>query len=276
MEYITVSTIRNEEEYIDRCVESVMNQSIPPSLYVVADDGSTNGTLRKLTHHSFKYKCMDILSLDVDRFQVGGWNQIYAFNRGVQVGTKYVDWDYVLKVDADSLLPYYYVSFLIKRMKEDPSLGICAGQPSGEKIRLSRATDAARLIRRECWEEIGGYDFLIAGDSHALLKAQQAGWKVRTFKDLKFMELRPSKKYTMLRWMLTGVERRQFYLPFYHTFLAALKNVAWGHPPIINSLVTMLSHLLYVPRKHAPFLDKEWVRRFAIHEIREFMGELFN
>lgn len=218
---------------------------------------------------------MDTRRLDAPRLQVSGWNQIYAFNEGVKLLTLWVkDWKFLLKVDADSDLPVHYVEQLLERMEADPELGICAGQPSGEKIRLSRATDAARLIRRECWDQIGGYNFLIAADSHALLKAQQYGWKVRTFKDIKFTELRPSKKYTMLRWMYTGVERRQFYLPFYHTFLVAIKNIASGSPPIINALVVILSHLLYIPRKHAPHLQKEWVKRFAIHEVKEYMGEL--
>jgi len=205
---------------------------------------------------------------------VNGFNQAIAFRIGVEYATKKTGWNFLLKVDGDSQLPSNYVENLFKEVEKDSILGICAGQPIGENIRLSRVTDAARLIRRECWDDIKGYDKIVAFDSHAVIKAKQLGWKTRTFKNIKFRELRSSKKYTLKRWYRTGIERKKCYFPLYHTILASLKNIKSGSPPILNALVVILTHIIYQPKTHNPHLKKDFVKKIAIQEVREGFNEI--
>ena len=205
-----------------------------------------------------------------------GVNQAYALIAGVlSASYDFPDWEYMLKFDGDTVIPPHYVEHLVKEMEKDPRLGICAGKPAHERIRLARASDAAKLYRRECWDDIKGIDIWIAFDSHALLKAAQAGWKTATIPTVTFQELRPSGKYGLTRWVLTGFERASFGLPLYHTVLAAAKNVKWGWPPILNFFATIFAHILnnWPP---APNLDRDWVRCFAIHEVTTFMREIWN
>jgi len=272
--YVVVSTVRNEINLIDHSLKSVLNQSLPPILYVIVDDSSTNGTSTKLDDFVKNNKRTILIKLGIERYHVSGYNQVIAFNIGVNYATKNIDWDYLLKVDSDTVLPRNYVKSLFSKMEEDHRIGICAGQPIGENIRLSRVTDAARLIRHECWDEIKGYDTIVAFDSHAVIKAKSLGWKTRTFKNIKFVELRSSKKYTLKRWFYTGLERKKSYFPLYHTILASLKNIKSGSPPILNALVVILTHIVYQPKTHNPHLKKEWVKNIAIQEVREGFKEI--
>lgn len=269
--YIAVVAARNEERYIAYSIRSVLNQTIPPKACVLSDDGSSDRTPLIAAEEG-----AEVLYYQKPRYKMRGVNQAYAIIAGVLTASYDVaDWEYLLKFDGDTIVPQNYVEHLISKMKRNPKLGICSGMPYNEKIRLARASDAAKLYRRECWDDIKGVDILHAFDSHALLKAAQAGWRTRTIPTVSFVEMRPSRKYGLDRWVLTGFARASFGLPLYHTVLAAAKNVRWGRPPIINVIATILAHIVN-PWPRLPNLDPEWVKRHAINEVRFFLKELKN
>lgn len=269
--YIAVVAARNEERYIAHSIRSVLNQTVPPKACVLSDDGSSDRTPLIAAGEG-----AEVLYYRKPRYNMRGVNQAYALIAGVLTASYEVpDWEYLLKFDGDTIVPPNYVERLIAKMERDPKLGICSGMPYNEKIRLARASDAAKLYRRECWDDIQGLDILHAFDSHALLKAAQAGWRTRTIPTISFMEMRPSRKYGLDRWVLTGFARASFGLPLYHTVLAAAKNIRWGWPPIINVITTILAHIVN-PWPRTPNLDPDWVKRHAINEVRFFLKELRN
>jgi len=269
VKYIAVCAAYNEEKFITHTLKPVLNQTVPPEILILSDDGSTDDT-RLIAE---KLGAI-VLSGKRPKYKLRGINQVLALNAGISKATEMVkDWDYLLKFDADTIIPENYVEHLLKRMEKYPVLGICAGKPENEDIRLARASDAAKIYRRECWDDIHGLDVWNAFDSHAIIKAAQAGWIVRTIPSITFRELRPSGKYGLTRWVLTGFERASFGFPLYHTVLAAIKNVKWGSPPILNVFATIFAHILN-PWPKAPNLDPEWVKTYAINEVRFFIREI--
>jgi len=267
--YVAVCAAYNEEKHIAHSLKSVLTQTIPPEKIILVDDGSTDDT--KFIAEKLG---VTVLSDKRPRYKLRGINQVLALNRGISKASKiYVDWGFLLKFDADTVIPKNYMEYIIAKMEQEPTLGICAGKPENEGIRLARASDAAKIYRRRCWDDIGGLDVLISFDSHAILKAAQRGWVTRTLKGITFRELRPVGKYDLNRWILTGFERASFGLPLYHTVLAAIKNIKSGYPPIINSVATILAHIVN-PWDKAPNLDQKWVRKYAVDEIRFFIKEI--
>jgi len=268
--YIAVCAARDEENFIKRSLLSVLNQTIPPELCILIDDGSKDDT-------PFIAKDLgaNVVYHYGDRHGMREINQVIALKIGIAIATKEVsDWEFLLKFDADTEISPDYVEHLITEMEKDHKLGICSGKPENEKMRLARASDAAKLYRRKCWDEIKGLDICIAFDSHALLKASQEGWHTRTITTTTFKEMRPTGKYGLKRWILTGFERASFGLPLYHTIFASIKNIKKGFPPIINTFATIFAHILN-PWPKAPNLDHDWVKNhFAINEIRFFINEL--
>jgi len=269
MSYVAVCASHNEEEFIAHSLRAVLGQTAPPEIVILSDDESTDRTrliARKLG--------VTVLSVKRIRYKLRGINQVLALKAGVSMATELVsDWNYLLKFDADTVIPDNYMEHIMNEMERYPSLGICAGKPEKEGIRLARASDASKVYRRECWDDIGGLDTWIAFDSHASLKASQRGWVTRTIPSITLRELRPSGKYSLTRCVLTGFERSSFGLPLYHTVLASIKNIKWGYPPILGSIATILAHIIS-PWPQAPGLDKAWIRKYAINEVRFFMGEL--
>jgi hypothetical protein len=163
------------------------------------------------------------------------------------------------------------MEYIFEKFEENPKLGIAAGIPYGVNILQGRVTDGARVISRKCYEDIGGYHVRMAFDSQALLLANQLGFETTCYKNIKYIELRPAKKYSIKDWIQLGMERKMMYLPLYHTFLASIKNGLFGSPRIINFFYTFFAHLLYFPKKYDSLLNREWVQRYAIHEIKGFI-----
>jgi len=267
--YIAVCASRNEEIFISRSLSSVLSQTIPPEICVLSDDGSSDKT--PLIAEQLGAR---VVHVKIKRHPMRGINQVLALKTGIKKATTDVkDWGFLLKFDADIEIPLNYVEHLLRIMEHYPTLGICSGKPENENIRLARASDGAKIYRRACFEDINGLSPWTAFDSHAIIKAGQKGWNTKTVPSITFKEMRPTGKYGLTRWIITGFERASFGFPLYHTVLASVKNVKWGSPPILNVLATILGHIVN-PWPKAPDLDHEWVKKYAINEIRFFIKEI--
>lgn len=268
-ELIAVTAIRNEINYLPKTVPSILNQTNPPDIYVIVDDGSINGSRDYLK----KTDCLKICH-NPPRINIRGINQVYSLLKGVHLAEKHVPtWKYLLKTDGDTYIPPHYVEKLIKIMNDNPKIGIIGGVPHNQKIRLSRVSDAAKIYSRKCWDKIGGLDIISAFDSHAIIKANQYGYKTESIPSIKFREIRPSKISGFKMWIQEGKTRKNFGLPLWHTILACMKNIT-EYPPIIGPLSTIFMQLIY-PKTQAPGLDPEFVKKFATQETMEFVKSIW-
>jgi hypothetical protein len=109
--------------------------------------------------------------------------------------------DFIGNLDADVSVQPTYFEDLIARFEKTSSLGIVGGfvcEESDGEFRSRRANrvysvaHAAQLVRRECYEAIGGYAVLEYGgeDWHAQVSAQIKGWTVVAFPELKILHHR--------------------------------------------------------------------------------------
>ncbi len=271
--YVAIIQARNEEKYIADCLNSVLNQFLKPEYILVVNDGSTDNTSKIV-----KKIGVNELYLNVKRDNRRGVNQSYAFNKGIKyINDLGVEYNYIAKFDSDIEIPSNYMWYMLNFINWYKGIGIVGGIPDNERIRLSRVTDSARIIKRECWEDIKGYNVCTAFDSIAVWKANNKGWKTLTNKNIVYHSSRHSYKYHINRWITSGQIRKLCYLPFYHTFLGALKNIKSGFPPIINIFFVMFGHLLYFPKKESriEFIDKDYMKLYAIDEVKSFFKELF-
>jgi biofilm PGA synthesis N-glycosyltransferase PgaC len=63
----------------------------------------------------------------------------------------------------------------------------------GETTNLEHPRGAARIYRRECWEEIGGcLEELHGWDTYSDLRAQQFGWTTRGIPEIEIIQQRPT------------------------------------------------------------------------------------
>jgi glycosyltransferase involved in cell wall biosynthesis len=272
LKYVALTSGRNEERFIRQTVEAVLSLDPPPVAYLVVDDNSTDKTAEILS----EYKEIYLLRLQNPRHETRGVNLAWALNSGVKKVTELVpDWDYLLKIDADSVLPTDYFQRLQGKFIENPRLGVTSGTPYDEMVWRGRASDGAKIYRRECWESIGHFTPGNAFDTLALIQAKQHGWIVESFPNIKYRQLRTWRRGRLDRWVLSGRSRYFLGFPVWHTFLIALV-YATDSPWILGGLTMFLAHALTAlgrlkkPHSRAYY---DFAKKYAMWELLERLEE---
>src|SRR5277367_368432 len=198
MQYVLITPARNEEKYIEKLVQSMTAQTVPPAKWVIVNDGSTDATASIVEPYLGKYPWIELLNLPVhrDRSFAG---KVHAFNAGYE-RVKGIEYGVIGNLDADVSFEPDYCEFLLNQFRLDPDLGV-AGTVFREEG-YSSATDSfegqnhvpggCQLFRRKCFEEIGGYVPNRAGgiDWVAVTTARMMGWKTRSFREKFFFHYR--------------------------------------------------------------------------------------
>jgi len=237
--YVALTSAHNEEELLRGTLESVLKQTIPPLVYVVVDDNSTDGTPKIIS--DYPVQC---IKPQGERSPQGYLNKQRAFNMGARFASRMTDWKFMLKVDADSLLPPDYVQKLLDVMNRHPRVGMCSGVWEGGRMWVYRSSNGAILYRRECWDELEGYDPVPAWDTHFILEAYWKGWMSLALRHIRYKELRSSERENLWEWYKTGMARYFQGLPLIHTIGVGVIHMKLN-PPLLGGLIMILTHLLY-------------------------------
>ncbi|MGD0222999.1 MAG: glycosyltransferase family A protein [Terriglobia bacterium] len=196
--YALITPARNEEAFIEKTIESVINQTALPVKWVIVDDGSTDRTPEIVSRYLAKYPWIEMVQMPQRRdrsfaAKVGAFNAGYERVTGLQ-------YEIIGNLDADISFEKDHLEFLARKFAEDPTLGV-AGTVFREEG-YSSATDSfegrkhvsgqCQLFRRQCWEEIGGYIPHRAGgiDWMAVTTARMKGWKTESFREKSFFHYR--------------------------------------------------------------------------------------
>lgn len=192
--YVLITPARNEAEFIELTIQSMIAQTCLPLKWVIVSDGSTDGTddivKKYLPDHPWI-----ILVRTPERKERHFAGKVYAFNAGYEK-VKDLNFDIIGSLDADISFDAEYFSFLLNKFTQNPQLGV-AGTPfrEGNKqydyrfTNIEHVSGACQLFRKACFEAIGGYTPLKVGgiDLVAVTTARMIGWKTRTFTE-KFSE----------------------------------------------------------------------------------------
>ena len=186
--YILITPARNEEEYIEKTIQSVISQTILPIKWVIVSDGSTDRTDEIVKKYSQEYSWIELIRMPEhsDRQFAA---KVNCFNAGYEK-VKDLGYDVIGNLDADITFDREYFEFLMAKFAEDPKLGVI-GTPFVEDgkhydyrfTNIEHVSGTCQLFRRKCFEEIGGYVPIKDGgiDWVAVTTARMRGWKTRTF-----------------------------------------------------------------------------------------------
>jgi hypothetical protein len=187
--YVVITPARNEEEFIELTLKSVVSQIVRPLKWVIVSDGSTDGTNDLVRSYAKANPWIELLELP----ERGGRDfagKVHAFNSGYKRVSD-MEYEVVVSLDADISFEEDYFSYLLTKLVEDPELGL-VGTPFREKsgqtydyryVSIEHVSGACQVFRRECFEAIGGYLPVKGGliDRIAVITARMKGWKTRTF-----------------------------------------------------------------------------------------------
>jgi poly-beta-1,6-N-acetyl-D-glucosamine synthase len=190
LSYAIVTPARNEAEYIELTIRSMIVQTHLPLRWVIVSDGSTDATDEIVGRYLGAHPWIELLRMP-ERKERHFAGKVHAFRAGYD-RVKNLPVNVIGNLDADVSFEADHFQFLMSRMAENPQLGV-AGAPFREgdfqyDYRFSNIENVwggCQLFRRECFEAIGGYTPLKGGgiDHVAVLSARQHGWQTRTFSE---------------------------------------------------------------------------------------------
>jgi biofilm PGA synthesis N-glycosyltransferase PgaC len=185
--YVLITPARNEAQFIELTIQSMIAQTAKPLKWVIVSDGSTDGTDEIVTRYAAEHPWIELLRMP-ERRERHFAGKVYAFRAGYE---RVSDFDYsaIGSMDADISFDADYFSFLLAKLAGNSELGL-VGTPFKDSsmydykyVSIEHVSGACQLFRRTCFEDIGGYVPMKSGgiDHVAVLTARMKGWKTRTF-----------------------------------------------------------------------------------------------
>jgi poly-beta-1,6-N-acetyl-D-glucosamine synthase len=231
-EYVLITPARNEAEFIERTINSVVNQTLRPLKWVIVSDGSTDGTDEIVRRYAAEHDWIEFVRMP-ERQERHFAGKVEAFNAGY-ARLKNADYEIIGNLDADVSFEPDYIEYLLLKFVGNPRLGL-AGTNRWEgalmyDFRFTSIEDvfgSCQLFRRQCYEDIGGYRPIKGGgvDLVALLSARMHGWETRSHTDRILIHHRPTGTATNGKWMVNFNDGRKDYMlgghPIWELFRAS-------------------------------------------------------
>ena len=194
IQYVVVTPVRDEEDYIEKTILSMLAQTILPAEWIIVDDGSTDNTSVIIDRYAKEHEWIKALHRRNRGYRKAGGGVVESFYHGHQaLSTK--EWDYISKFDGDlSFEPEYFEQCFTYFLAE-PTLGIGGGEVYHkignalvlEKNPLFHVRGATKIYRKACWEAIGGLIQDPGWDTVDEVKANMLGWTTRSFPNLRLI-----------------------------------------------------------------------------------------
>ncbi|MGF1583279.1 MAG: glycosyltransferase family 2 protein [Gemmataceae bacterium] len=187
---LIITPAKNEAEFIGETIASMTAQTVRPTRWIIVDDGSTDGTAEIVEKAGLEHPWIGLVRREGTKVRRVGPGVIEAFYEGLS-HARLEDYDFVCKLDADLRFRPEYFAILMKRFEENPRLGTASGKSwnlVGDKLVEERTHDQmsngqAKLYRRECFQEIGGFVHEVMWDGIDCHRCRMLGWESASFRD---------------------------------------------------------------------------------------------
>jgi biofilm PGA synthesis N-glycosyltransferase PgaC len=190
--YVIISPVKDEERYVELTLRSVTEQTVLPMLWVIVDDGSKDSTPEIVRRFAARHSFIQLLRRVNTGARRPGSPVIQAFNDGyASLGP--AGFDFIVKLDCDLSFGKDYFERLLQRFQDDERLGIASGiyleaDANGTWVPVMmpwyHAFGASKVVRWQCFEEIGGFPAAAGWDTVDEIRAMNQAWKTRHFEDL--------------------------------------------------------------------------------------------
>ena len=282
--YVLVTPARNEARFIELTLRSVIAQTVKPMKWVIASDGSTDGTDEIVQKYAADHRWIELVRRP-EHSERNFAGKVHAFNAG-RARVEGLEYEVIGSLDADISFDEQYFAFLLGKMVENPRLGVVGtpfkdvSQPMYDYrfVNIEHVSGACQLFRRECFEEIGGYVPVQGGsiDHIAVVTARLKGWQTRTFPEkvcLHHREIGTAQQGTLAAKYTYG--RKDYAMgnhPLWEVFRAVYQLTK---PPVVLGGLALLGGYLTaaLSRRKRPVSAEvvEFLQREQLSRLRRFL-----
>jgi len=278
MKYSVIVAFKDEIGYIEKMLETLINQTLLPQEVILVNDCSSDGSekaAKEIVKDQKNFRVINNISLDTYE---PGKKIVKSFLLGYESLKK--EYDFIVKLDADIFLPLNYFKKISHAFKNE-NVGIVGGylyqKNKNGKWVLDHTMDknhvrgAIKSYSKDCYKSIGGLKPTMGWDSVDELLALYNGFEIKTLPNLKVKHLRkPNKRFSNKKKAI--LQGKAFYKMRYGIFislLASLKilfqtfNFIFFFNVILGYIISMLKKEKYVVNIDEGF----FIRKYRISNI---------
>jgi glycosyltransferase involved in cell wall biosynthesis len=233
-QYILVTPVNNEEKFLPNLIQSIVNQTIKPVLWVIVDDRSVDLTSDIIKKTKEKHNWIQSLQME-EGIRDRGVHLAKVIKAGFDFAYKYsekkgINFDYLGNVDADVVFEDIFFEKLIEKFEKDPKLGVASGSLQGiqngkeKQLEIIYPDGGDVLYRKVCFENCGGVPLFGLWDSALNAKAKMKGWEIKRFNDCKATIIRDYCHADNL-WKQYNKIGENYYIMNYNLFHTLFKGV---------------------------------------------------
>ncbi len=274
MKVYIVIPAHNEGAFLEGALTAICQQTHKPTQVVVVNDHSTDNTQAIAADFSSRHLFIKAIEHRSSDLHMPGSKVVNAFN----VGLSHLDtnYDLLLKLDADIILPSNYLEQIVKHFSSRPKLGICGGfayeQDKDGHWLLNHPMDknhirgAFKTYSKACFIAMSGLRVAMGWDTVDELLAQYHGFELMTDPKLHVKHLRPiGAAYNKRAKLLQGKAMFTMRYGFIISCIAALKMAVKQQRPI--AFIHCLAGYLKAQSEKATYIVSEKEGQF-IRKLR--------
>jgi glycosyltransferase involved in cell wall biosynthesis len=280
VKYVVISPVRDEEQFIEATIQSVLPQSIRPTQWVIVDDGSTDRTASVLDHYAAKHSWIRVLHRPNRGFRKSGGGVMEAFYEGFD-SLQCNDWEFLVKLDGDLTFSGDYFERCFQRFRQEPHLGIGGGtlyhlrngKMRVEEMPRFHVRGATKIYRRACWEAIKGLPVAPGWDTIDEVKANMLGWKTQSFPEIRMTHHRHTGGAD--GWWRNAVKNgRAYYFAGYHPVFMAAKCIyrLFRRPYLVEAVGSMWGFLTSYLKRLPQVDDRAMIQYLRREQIKRLLG----
>ena len=157
-----ISPCRDEAQFVEVTLKSVVAQTRRPDLWIIVDDGSRDATAALVQPYTLRYPWIKLLRRQRGGARELGPGVVAAFNAGLDLLGDF-PFDYIAKLDCDlEFGPDCFARIL--DLFRDPRVGMASGNTflavghnlESESPASFHIPGQAKFYRRQCFADLGG------------------------------------------------------------------------------------------------------------------------
>jgi len=194
--HIVLTPMRNEGDFIEKCAQSIIKQTITPLEWIIIDDSSNDSSSEIIKEFSRMHSWIKVVKPKLAGKRGRGERIARLVNFGLSEVN--LEWDFCSKIDADIVLPSDYFEEVFSRFDSNNNLGIASGGcyvNNRRRLRLEKVSGdhtrgALKTYLSDCFSDIEGIRNADGWDGIDNIHAQMKGWETRNFPEIKAIHLR--------------------------------------------------------------------------------------
>ncbi|TMM58167.1 glycosyltransferase family 2 protein [Maribacter algarum] len=235
MKYYIIIPAHNEEAFLADTLNSILRQSLRPQKVIVVNDNSSDGTETIINEFTTLSPIFSKLNTASSEIHMPGSKVVNAFNKGLAILDD--NYDFMVKLDADIILPDNYFERIAYIFTGNPKVGIAGGfiyEKDAEgrwklnhPMNKNHVRGAFKAYSKTCFKAIDGLKAAMGWDTIDELLAQYNDFEIFTDDSLHAKHLRPTgHSYNEKAKLLQGKAMYAMRYGFWITFIASAK-MAW-------------------------------------------------